>query len=162
MNNNRFMQKRVETSNNPSDIETRLQHAVVMKRVRIEEFFLYFDKLRKGRVTKNQFQSILSMLNFNLTQEEFDFLAAKYKTEHDAEYMFDYYTFCANINKAFTTYGIQKNPIAPVAPVTVENTVLARRKYLDITDEEANDILAILEEYKKAVRIKRIHLKPMF
>jgi len=47
------MQKRVETGNCPSDIEERLQHSVVMKRVRIEEFFLDFDKLRKGRVTKN-------------------------------------------------------------------------------------------------------------
>ena len=50
---NRFLQKRIETSNNPNDVETRLQAAVVMKRVRIEEFFLDFDKLRKGRVTKN-------------------------------------------------------------------------------------------------------------
>ena len=39
MINNRFQEKRVETSNNPSDIESRLQHHVVMKRVRIEEFF---------------------------------------------------------------------------------------------------------------------------
>ena len=53
--NNRFMQKRVETSNCPSDIEERLQHHIVMKRVRIEEFFNDFDKLRKGKVTKNQF-----------------------------------------------------------------------------------------------------------
>lgn len=66
--NNRFQEKRVETSNNPSDIETRLQHHVVMKRVRIEEFFYDFDKLRKGKVTKYQFASILSMLNFNLSQ----------------------------------------------------------------------------------------------
>ena len=50
--NNRFMQKRVEVSNNPCDIEERLQHAIVMKRVRVEEFFLDFDKLRKGHVTK--------------------------------------------------------------------------------------------------------------
>lgn len=160
--NNRFMQKRVEISNNPSDIEERLQHAVVMKRVRIEEFFLDFDKLRKGRVTKNQFQSIMSMMNFNLTKEEFNYLAAKYKTEHDAEEMFDYYHFCANINKAFTTYGIQKNPVAPVAKVTNDNTLLARRKYLMITPQEEETIASILEEYRKAVRIKRIHLKPMF
>ena len=53
--NNRYLQKRVEIANNPSDIESRLQHHVVMKRVRIEEFFHDFDKLRKGRVTKNQF-----------------------------------------------------------------------------------------------------------
>ena len=53
--NNRYLQKRVEVANNPSDIEQRLQSHVVMKRVRIEEFFNDFDKLRKGKVTKYQF-----------------------------------------------------------------------------------------------------------
>lgn len=51
--NNRFMQKRVNLTNNPLDIEKRMQSIVVMKRVRIEEFFLDFDKLRRGKVTKN-------------------------------------------------------------------------------------------------------------
>lgn len=46
-----------------------------MKRVRIEEFFRDFDKLRKGKVTANQFTSILSMLNFQLTDAEFEALA---------------------------------------------------------------------------------------
>lgn len=46
-----------------------------MKRVRIEEFFRDFDKLRKGRVTVPQFRSVLSMLNFPLTEAEFDALA---------------------------------------------------------------------------------------
>lgn len=46
------MQKRIDTSSNPLDVEMRLQAVVVMKRVRIEEFFIDFDKLRKGRVTK--------------------------------------------------------------------------------------------------------------
>jgi Ca2+-binding EF-hand superfamily protein len=159
--NNRFLQKRIETGNNPSDIEKRLQAKVVMKRVRIEEFFIDFDKLRRGKVTKKQFESILSMLNFNLTKEEFDSLAAKYKT-NDPEEMFNYKDFCASINAAFTTYGIQKVPLARVEPVTVENTTLARRKYLDLTEDEADKINYILNEYRKAVQIKRIHLKPMF
>ena len=116
--NNRFLQKRIETANNPSDVERRLQAKVVMKRVRIEEFFIDFDKLRKGKVTKKQFESILSMLNFNLTKEEFDSLAAKYRT-NDPEEMFNYKDFCATINGAFTTYGIQKVPLAKVEPVTV-------------------------------------------
>ena len=50
--NNRFLEKRVETSNNPNDVEDRLRACVVMKRVRIEEFFFDFDKLRRGKVTK--------------------------------------------------------------------------------------------------------------
>ena len=97
------MQKRVEVSNNPDDIVKRLQHAIVMKRVRVEEFFLDFDKLRKGHVTKTQFESIMSMLNFNLTAKEYDSLYGKYKT---ADAKFNYVDFCACINAAFTSYGI--------------------------------------------------------
>ena len=52
------------------------------------------------------------MLNFNLTKEEFNELTAKYKTPDDAEYMVNYKDFCATINAAFTTYGIQKDPLA--------------------------------------------------
>ena len=50
---NRFQSKRVELANNPSDVEQRIRAQVVMKRVRIEEFFNDFDKLRKGTVLKN-------------------------------------------------------------------------------------------------------------
>jgi len=157
--NNRFMQKRVEVSNNPDDIENRLQHAIVMKRVRVEEFFIDFDKLRKGHVTKTQFESIMSMLNFNLTAGEYDALYNKYKTP---EGKFNYVAFCASINAAFTSYGIQKAPTTKVAPVTVDNTVHARRKYLSMTEEEIGMIESILREYKKCVEIKRIHLAPMF
>lgn len=46
------MEKRVNIGNAPSDIEDRLRAQVVMKRVRIEEFFFDFDKLRRGKVTK--------------------------------------------------------------------------------------------------------------
>lgn len=41
----------VNIANDPNDVEARLQAQVVMKRVRIEEFFRDFDKLRKGKVT---------------------------------------------------------------------------------------------------------------
>jgi Ca2+-binding EF-hand superfamily protein len=42
-----------------------------MKRVRVDEFFKDFDKLRKGKVTVTQFKSILSTLNYTLTDAEF-------------------------------------------------------------------------------------------
>jgi len=54
--NNRFTQAHIDISNDPSDVEDRLKASIVMKRVRIEEFFRDFDKLRKGRVTRQQFK----------------------------------------------------------------------------------------------------------
>lgn len=102
--NNRFQQQRIDISADPSDIENRIQALVVMKRVRIEEFFLDFDKLRKGHVHTSQVASILSMLNFTISKEEFQSLADKYATGVPDQ--FNYKAFCANINSAFTTYGI--------------------------------------------------------
>jgi hypothetical protein len=103
----RYQQPRVDISCDPNDVEDRLRALVVMKRVRIEEFFYDYDKLRKGHVTKNQFASILSQLNFNFTKEEYDALAARYET-NDPERFFNYAAFCRHINSAFTTKGIDK------------------------------------------------------
>ena len=41
------------------------------------------------------------MLNFSLTDVEFDSLALRYKT-NDPDNLFHYFDFCANINSAFT------------------------------------------------------------
>jgi Ca2+-binding EF-hand superfamily protein len=75
------MQPRIDLSCDPCDVEDRIRALVVMKRVRIEEFFQDFDKLRKGRVTQPQFRSILSQLGFTLTNEEYKSLADKYVTK---------------------------------------------------------------------------------
>jgi len=158
---NRFQKQRIETANDPNDVEKRLQAAIVMKRVRIEEFFRDFDKLRKGRVTKNQFKSILSMMNFTMTDNEFNFLAAKYET-NDPEKFFNYAAFTDNMNLAFTTKGIDKAPTIKVKAVTADDTILARRKYLDGNNPDDMAIHQILEEYRTAVNNRRIHLKPQF
>lgn len=49
------------------------------------------------------------MLNFKMTQQEMDAMADKYKTDDG---FFNYKDFVGNINSAFTTYGIQKQPLA--------------------------------------------------
>jgi Ca2+-binding EF-hand superfamily protein len=91
----------VRTHNNPEDVEDRIRSMVVMKRIRIEEFFRDFDKLRKGRITRSELKRILSILNFTFEETEFDALCDKYKT-NDAEVFFNYMAFTASINKAFT------------------------------------------------------------
>ena len=159
--NNRFSKPRIETFNDPQDVEDRLRASVVEKRVRIEEFFRDFDKLRKGRVTRTQFKSILSQLNYNLTDDEFEALCNKYST-NDPERFFRYTDFVANINKAFTITGIDKVPTTMVAPVTSGDTLLARRKYLATNPALASEVDQILNQYKQAVKTMRIHLKPVF
>lgn len=113
-----------------------------MKRIRIEEFFRDFDKLRKGRVTRAQFKGILSAMNFGLTEDEFEALANNYKT-NDPEVFFNYVAFVASINKAFTITGIDKNPNIRVAAVQAGDTNCARKKYLaeGATDVDIQDVM---------------------
>jgi len=99
-------------------------------------------------------------MNFNLTNDEFKALAKKYETA-DPERFFRYVDFCANINTAFTITGIDKAPTTRVAPVTSGDTLLARRKYL-AGQQNDTEVNMILEEYKTAIKNKRIHLKPVF
>jgi len=68
---NRFSQPTINLANDPNDVESRLRSLVLMKRIRINEFFKDFDKLRKGKVTKAQFKAILSTLSISLTDEEY-------------------------------------------------------------------------------------------
>ena len=101
------------------------------------------------------------MLNFKLTNEEHEALGRKYET-NDPEKFFNYVSFCASINRAFTTTGIEKVPVARVAPVTQNDTLLARRKYLQSGNGDENDLSQILDEYRKAVKVRGIYLKPVF
>ena len=115
----RFQEPTLNIANDPNDVEERIKATVVMKRVRIEEFFRDFDKLRKGKVTAPQFKSILSQLNFQLTEEEYQSLVDKYRTQDG---LFNHKDFCDYINTAFTRKGIDKNPEYRVAPVTEKET----------------------------------------
>lgn len=120
-----------------------------MKRIRIEQFFLDFDKLRKGRVTRNQFKSILSQLGFNLTNEEYDGLCDKYADNSPEKFVL-YPAFIASINKAFTTTGIQKAPTTNVPQLNQNDTLLARRKYLNASNSIV-DLESVMDEYRYAV-----------
>jgi hypothetical protein len=77
-------------------------------------------------------------------------LALKYKTS-DPDNQFDYFAFCRSINQAFTTQGIDKDPIATVKPVNQEDTYLARRKYLEMSVEDQKNLDDIMEQYRVAV-----------
>lgn len=55
--------------------------------------------------------------------------------------MFNHDEFCKNVNSAFTTKGIDKIPTATVKKVTADDTLLARRKYLEMAEEDQQMLL---------------------
>ena len=130
-----------------------------MKRIRINEFFKDFDKLRKGKVTAAQFKAILSTLSISLTDEEYKTLTERYQTDDS---MVNYQAFCDSIDSIFTVKGLEKLPTVRVKPIESADTDLARKKYLEFCDRERQIMIDICNAYQQQILVKRLNLKPLF
>ena len=64
------------------DVEKRLQAEVLKDRIRIQEFFYDFDRLRKGHVGEAGFRTALGTLKFQFSENEMQQLIQKYKLDN--------------------------------------------------------------------------------
>lgn len=117
------------------DLLRRIQAEVVAKRVRIREFFLDFDGLRKNIVTGDQFKRIINMLNLTLTEDEYQSILNEYRVEPN-DNRIRWMNFCDDIDLVWTTKGIDKDPLYRVPSYDVALTLPARRVYLEISANE--------------------------
>lgn len=69
--------------------------------IRIKEFFLDFDKLRKGWVGEAAFRTCVGTLNVKLDASEIDYLINKYRVQGQPG-LIQYSTFIDNINHVFS------------------------------------------------------------
>jgi len=70
------------------------------KRIRINEFFLDFDKLRSGFVSISQFRRCLSMFGMDMNDTEFERLIAAYV---DSNKRVNYVAFSEEIDKGMSS-----------------------------------------------------------
>ena len=84
------------------------------QRIRIQDFFADFDKLRCGGVTAAQFASALSMAGFNLAAAEYAELASAYPCDVPDKPV-AWKAFCADVNLVFSKANLEKNPLEEVA-----------------------------------------------
>lgn len=80
-----------------NDIERRIQALVAKDGIRVQEFFIDFDKLRKGTCGDAAFRTCLGTLKINLSQPEISELINRYKLK-DGTGMINYASFIKNIN----------------------------------------------------------------
>lgn len=117
------------------DVEKRLQALVVRDRVRIKEFFIDFDKLRKGWVGEAAFRTCLGTLNLKFSKVEIDALVNKYKIGNSG--LVNYAQLCDNINFVFSDLA---NPVG-----VIENS----KSTANFTDTEKETILALIGAIKE-------------
>nr|CCA18312.1 conserved hypothetical protein [Albugo laibachii Nc14]CCA18415.1 conserved hypothetical protein [Albugo laibachii Nc14] len=134
-----------------------MQQYAKQYRVRIEENFRDFDKLRHGKLTFAKFCAGLDACGFVVSPEEARILAASYAcTETDAQgrRLVQWKNFVDDIDTAFTVKGLERTPLfnGPVAP-----SAMSEAQDLD-ADEEAQVTAAIRKIYSTMKR-NRLEVK---
>ena len=134
------------------------------QRIRIQDFFGDFDRLRCGSITPTQFARALALAGFNLTQAQYRELSDAYpSTVEDRPVC--YKDFCADVNGVFTKYNLEKAPTQEVDPApaslldTERFSAKPTRSLGDARDEEVD---ALLDAIAEGVRKRRVEVKPFF
>ena len=129
------------------DVEKRLQAVVARDRVRIKEFFLDFDKLRKGWVGEAAFRTCVGTLNLRLSEVEVTALLDKYRLPSG---LIDYASFCANVDHVFTDAADPK--------AAIDNA----KSSATFSEEEAQLQAELLAAVRREIKTQRILIKPQF
>jgi len=134
--------------------EERIQARIVERRVRPRQYYQDFDPLRKGYISKHQARTVFSILNLDVSEQDFEEVCNKYCRPRDE--MFHYDAFQTKIDEAFTTRGLEMTPLArPVMP-SPESTVATRKNRTCLSDSYHHDTHWV--EQKIASRVKELEL----
>ena len=92
---------------------SQVKDRVFSERVRIQDFFIDFDKKRTGNVSKTQFVSAMSIAGFRLTSLQVHELCEQYPSDA-ADKPVRWRDFCDDVNAVFAPARLEKTPGALV------------------------------------------------
>ncbi|PAA77603.1 hypothetical protein BOX15_Mlig010687g4 [Macrostomum lignano] len=142
------------------EIEIQIRQLCESRRVRVENFFMDFDKLRSGFVTCNQFLRTLWMnLGVKLSEEQESALLQKYRAPDGR---FNYRRFCDSIDagRAFRPDDLSVHPSAQI-PAASE-LLGTRRSVRPLSPDSENKVLSLLEHLARHYRLGGYSLRAAF
>lgn len=138
----------------------KVKECVKRDRIRLLEFFQDHDMLRKGVVTPTQFRSVLHAHKVQLTSAEYAQLEKCLAVPNDANApLVNYIDFCEEIGNIFTSKDLEKNPTKTLQAFTAPS-ILDPKNCL--SDEEENQLHAVLTRLGTDVKHRRLLIKPFF
>ena len=95
---------------NIKDVMDKIKHTVKINRIRLNEFFEDFDRLRLGITSRCFFRTALDMANLNLRAEEYLVLEDFYAVPGQNDKVF-YKKLVEEVETVFTIKGLEKDPL---------------------------------------------------
>ena len=137
---------------------TKVKNIIKKDRIRLQEFFIDFDTLRKGYVAAPKFRSVLHSQKIFLTQEEYARLEAHFALPRD-QGLINYVDFCEETDFIFTDKTLEKDPTKTLNAFNAPS-ILDPKDVLN--DAEERVLHACLERLGIDVKHRRILIKPHF
>eukprot|EP00818_Percolomonas_sp_WS_P000501 CAMPEP_0117441458 /NCGR_PEP_ID=MMETSP0759-20121206/3646_1 /TAXON_ID=63605 /ORGANISM="Percolomonas cosmopolitus, Strain WS" /LENGTH=969 /DNA_ID=CAMNT_0005233315 /DNA_START=172 /DNA_END=3081 /DNA_ORIENTATION=+ len=148
--------------NDLNEIIEEVRSQVKRNRIRMREYFLDFDPLRKGYVTENKFRSVLSSSKLELTKPQNDVLVESYRhSKANLPGAIDYVSFMDDVEQIFVPNGLETQPLASVQDYQPRDR-FARTNAQFQKDEHDRLFKEAHSKIVQTVRTRRLNLKPFF
>ena len=148
-------------SNEWNEILKRLQAFVYKRQVRIMDFFLSFDNLRKGKVTQQKFNSVIGQTQMPLNPEQIETVALRFTPPGEPD-MFDYRSFCKEVNAIFGPTELQKVPVAPKDERSITAMPDPSATLQSLSSVDDSKVKAIISRMHTDVVTKRMRIEEQF
>jgi Ca2+-binding EF-hand superfamily protein len=143
---------------------TELKKQVKQYRIRVEEPFRDYDRLRTGLVTPAQFMAGLGKIKLQkmtLSEQHLAMLSSKYAVaDSQGVTKVAYSRFVDEMDSVFTEKNLEKNPTKCVKQDAGQYST--RAAVNDLKGSEAEQVEAVLNRIRTLVRTRRLFLKPFF
>jgi len=140
----------------------KIQAKVVERRIRLRDLFQDFDPRRTSHCTGAQVRTALTILGLSreLTKDDMDVLIQTYANSDNG--MFNYELFCQDVDGAFATRGLEKDPLAVSSMPDVTTTMPARRNKMAMSMERRSKLDVVEDLIRRRILSRRMLVKPTF
>ncbi|ETP01413.1 hypothetical protein F441_21343 [Phytophthora nicotianae CJ01A1] len=143
-----------------------IKQTIKRDRIRLEEYYRDFDKLRHGKITFAQFCAGLDAAGFLLSREEMALLGGEYackEVDSMGKHWIAWKTFVDDVESVFTVKGLEKNPHHDLKTLeTREGQFGGVVIDKDLTPVEEEEVKHIMLTMKRAIDRQRMEIKPTF
>ena len=141
------------------NIMKKLQSFVYKRRVRLHDFFLSFDSLRRGVVSKQKFHTVVGQAELPLTGDEIEFCLSEWE-DPERKDMFNYRNFLKEVNAVFGPTELAKTPLKdPSLPGVIPEP---SKTIQTLTPTEENFVQIIMRRMKEKVSTRRMNIRDQF
>ncbi|KAL8564995.1 hypothetical protein ACOMHN_003371 [Nucella lapillus] len=150
------------------DLMARIRHIVLTSRLRVLQYFMDFDPLRSGSISKTRFRRCLATLGLSklaqhdLNDKQFNLLCTAYQDPKKEDQVL-YINFVNDVESVFTQAGLEQEPTSAVPPQEIYRVPKPGTVDWNEADNNHADLYeATMARIRSRVQQRRILLKPAF